>query len=280
MFKRVGSHRKDGWYEIDQTGAVEILSTRRVKNRPLSEAKAASYAAEMTAKRWAKNGEPLIFDVKMRLLDGQHRLRAVVLSGIPLVTYCIFDVEQSVFDTMDQGKARTGSDIAAIRGLKNYSLAAAITGLLVKSRDGQDPVNPAKHLWGWVYDDYVTRNRGVLEESAAFVTKFRKELKPIITLSLAGYVYHVGRAQNPETAPTFIEQLATGANLTKKSAVLYLRNRLMTPVSGKSAPLVHLGRFAVYNLTVKAWCYHRDSLPCTRLALREDERPTMFTKYK
>lgn len=76
---------------------VEIISPEdaqayldnNAKHRPIKEKKVAEYMAEMQDGRWRLNGKTICFDTTGRLLNGQHRLSAVVRSGVSLTTVVV-----------------------------------------------------------------------------------------------------------------------------------------------------------------------------------------------
>ena len=71
-------------------------------NRPLSAAKVAKYAALMKAGAWAYNGEGSISISRTgKLLNGQHRLHAIVNSGVACLMVIAHGVLDSAFATID-----------------------------------------------------------------------------------------------------------------------------------------------------------------------------------
>lgn len=78
-------------------GTVEIISPKEAqaylennaKHRPIKDRKVAEYMAQMVDGRWRLNGKTICFDKDGRLLNGQHRLSAVVRSGVSLTTVVI-----------------------------------------------------------------------------------------------------------------------------------------------------------------------------------------------
>lgn len=62
---------------------------RNAKHRPIKEKKVAEYMAEMREGKWRLNGKTVCFDITGRLLNGQHRLSAVLRSGVPLTTVVV-----------------------------------------------------------------------------------------------------------------------------------------------------------------------------------------------
>lgn len=88
-------------------------------NRSVSDARVTFYSQELIQSRWQLNGESIKFDTDGRLLDGQHRLMAVIKSGVSLKTFVVHGLPTSVFTTIDTGKGRTGRDALKINSVEN-----------------------------------------------------------------------------------------------------------------------------------------------------------------
>ena len=58
-------------------------------NRKLNNRHVELYANEIRSNRWKLNGDAIRLDADGRILDGQHRLHACVLAGIPFQTIVI-----------------------------------------------------------------------------------------------------------------------------------------------------------------------------------------------
>lgn len=54
------------------------------------------YAADMKAGKWSMNGEAIVFDADGNLKDGQHRLMAVVESGVPVLMFVVRGIDPSI----------------------------------------------------------------------------------------------------------------------------------------------------------------------------------------
>lgn len=57
--------------------AADLLS-RNMKNRPVSQQRVRKYMAAMVAGKWLLNGEAIKISIDGRLIDGQHRLKAII----------------------------------------------------------------------------------------------------------------------------------------------------------------------------------------------------------
>ena len=73
---------------IDAAQAQAYLDNN-AKHRPIKDKKVAEYMAEMQNGQWRLNGKTICFDRNGRLLNGQHRLSAVVRSNVPLTTVVV-----------------------------------------------------------------------------------------------------------------------------------------------------------------------------------------------
>ena len=106
--------------------AARWLETKNYEdNRSRSRARVELYARQMRLGNWALNGEALILDTSGMLLNGQHRLAAVILHGRPVTFSVIEGVEQSLFTTMDQAYSRTASAVLKMSGYDRAPRRAA-----------------------------------------------------------------------------------------------------------------------------------------------------------
>ena len=104
-----------------QTSAELGAINRKLNNRHVE-----LYANEIRANRWKLNGDAIRLDADGRILDGQHRLHACVLAGIPFQTIVMTGVEADTFDTMDCGRVRTTSQVLQLADVKYNALIASI----------------------------------------------------------------------------------------------------------------------------------------------------------
>lgn len=108
--------------------AAEWLS-RNTHNRGIKPRVVDKYAAAMSRGEWVLNGEAIKFN-GIELLDGQHRLAAVVASGVTIDSLVVEGLPASVQDSLDHHVPRTLGDVLSLHGEKNASdLASALTNL-------------------------------------------------------------------------------------------------------------------------------------------------------
>lgn len=110
---------------------------RNLKNRNVRPQTVARYARDMKAGKWHLDGTPIKFSADRVLLDGQHRLAAIIESGATITTAVVVGIDPTAQAVMDTGRARTAADMLAINGEKNTTTlaAAARFGLEVERND-------------------------------------------------------------------------------------------------------------------------------------------------
>ena len=93
---------------------------KNVSNRPLKKARIKDYAADMESGKWKQTHEPIAFDWHGNLVDGQHRLKAIIASSKTLSSVLVVrNVDPDTRYYCDQGKSRTPGDHLSISGM-NY----------------------------------------------------------------------------------------------------------------------------------------------------------------
>lgn len=127
--------------EITPQIAERILSKQNGLNRTLRKSHVRLLADEMLSGNWLEfSGETIKFDIDKKLIDGQHRLAAVILYGEPITFDVVYNLEKKVYHKIDQGLKRNGADILNIHGVKNCSSTAAIIkGVLRLRRNEKIP---------------------------------------------------------------------------------------------------------------------------------------------
>ncbi len=217
--------------DIDITSDVETITpetaldwlTANVKNRTVKNSKVARYASDMAKGLWQLNGEPIKFDQDGRLLDGQHRLMAVVESEVTVQSLVVRGLPTESQLTMDQGTARGAGDQAYLAGAiqKNTErVSSAIRCLITWTRGdlfSRAEVSNAEIVqWAEQNQDDVR----FLEELSH---RFKKRSLP--RPSAISAVALVVRWDYPEEADQFLLGLIEGIGLVESDPRLALRNR-------------------------------------------------------
>jgi hypothetical protein len=121
---------------VGPTEARRWLATN-VRNRHLRKAQVTAYARDMAAGRWKFTGESIKFDRDGHLLDGQHRLAAIVQSGVSITMPVMRGLDPDVQHNMDAGIRRKGGDALALDGHKYANTLAAAARLAILWNSGR-----------------------------------------------------------------------------------------------------------------------------------------------
>ena len=110
---------------ITPVKAAEMLAAN-TSNRPLSKSTVRAFAEAMRRGDWLVTHQGIAFDSNGVLVDGQHRLAAIIEADRPVEVTVFTDVEPDSFDVLDTGKRRNAADVLAIEGEKSTTLLAAM----------------------------------------------------------------------------------------------------------------------------------------------------------
>ena len=95
-------------------------------DRPVSKAVVRSFAQAMRRGEWMVTHQGIAFDTRGVLVDGQHRLAAIIEADRPVELTVFTEVGEGTFDVLDAGKRRSAADVLAIEGEKSSTMLAAM----------------------------------------------------------------------------------------------------------------------------------------------------------
>lgn len=116
--------------------AAEMLARNYASNRTISKAHVHELADSMRAGSFdSMNGQTIVVGTDGTLYDGQHRLSAIVETGIGF-EFIVFEADdaEEAYKTIDMGKKRKASDYIT---LKNASECACYGNAMIAFRDGR-----------------------------------------------------------------------------------------------------------------------------------------------
>ncbi len=90
--------------------ALKWLETTNIRNRPVCQNHVNTLARDMKNGQWHPTHEGIAFDPHGVLLDGQHRLWAIVESQTPLDTLVFYNVPKESILVINDGRRRTVVD--------------------------------------------------------------------------------------------------------------------------------------------------------------------------
>lgn len=210
-----------GIITITPEDAAVILDNAAGFNfRTLRAHHARQLAQEMRAGNWRVNGEAIKFDEHGVLIDGQHRLKACVLAGVPLVTWAIHGVPRDV--DMDMGVRRATHDLLTARGEKDSRTLGSSLAALLMIESGVASIGKGSVSYSHQVLACLERHPGVRE----FVCR-RHGFDVFDRPTMFPALWYCFASSDPDKAEVFMLQLKDGVNVQQGSAVLLLRNLLL-----------------------------------------------------
>lgn len=200
--------------------AQDWLNRHNDRNRRIRASHVVTLARAMEHDRWLENGVPIAFSESGRLLDGQHRLHAVIKSGRAQWFSIVRGLPDSAYDTFDQGSVRTTADLLDARGeVSTPTLAAAARLLLIYRQTGHfGELRPAPSR------DEIIRHVAAepeLRESIAIAKPWQQQLR-VMAPSLFTVLYHLCAEKSIEDATHFFGCWATGLGFTGPDDPIYI----------------------------------------------------------
>lgn len=197
---------------------------RNVSNRNVRPARVREYATAMQEDRWVYTADPIRFDEDGRLIDGQHRLMAVVRSGHEVEMHIVRGLARDAQDAVDTGAVRTATDALAVRGLKHGAAMAAtvpIVNWLLKGAEFNASYSRDEIVhWVEVHDGLDQ----VVAEAHRNRTLLPCQLAPY---AAAYYAALQTTADQEATTRFFLEQLVETIGLTTGAPALAVRRYLL-----------------------------------------------------
>jgi len=135
----------ESWFEeITPEKALELLEKQspEVRNRSVSESRVDLMARTIIKGEWKSTHQGIALDSDGFLLDGQHRLWAIVKAKRPIWLLVSRGVSRGDMNVIDRGRSRSMGDILAIDGVKHGAKKAAIMlvlGAFIRGKGDGDP---------------------------------------------------------------------------------------------------------------------------------------------
>jgi len=239
--------------KVDSKRARELLATMR-HNRKVTRTVVEDYARQMREGLWRSTSQGLIIDWNNQLMNGQHRLLAVVESGVTIEVDVTYGEDPENFMVLDKHRKRDLRDDLSIAGVEYPIETSRLYRVyldIIQTKPDRYIAFGARTRWGWKPEtaiDWAKENQAKLIH---VIQKCKqKQAKailrpPAIMMALYYRFYEL----EPEHADEFFGELIKGCGT---GAVGKLRDALeglmMERVRGSSPP-----RYMWAALVIKAW---------------------------
>lgn len=240
--------------------AEELLS-RNTHNRHIRDRHVDALSRDMQNGLWKMTGESIKIAKDGTILDGQHRLLAVVDSGVTIESAVTYNLEIDDQVVMDSGRTRTFGDHLKINGeLYSHEKAALVRKIILWEQSGlRSGVLEATRQE--LLDVFLTE-RDEIEEACIVAVRMSKAVNvPRSILSLAAYLLYKVDAEDAEF---FFARCADGQDLSEGNPIYALRRALQNREYINST----IAAYTIMGLILKAWNAWRDGREVKVLAFR------------
>jgi hypothetical protein len=198
--------------------AAEWLKKNHKKNRKRRMSKVKEYAEAMMKGKWFLAVQVIAFDSNGVLINGQHTLDAVILSGKTIKCIVLMNCSTEAILVLDGGLKRSSDDRFGMAG-RNYpsGCGQTIRRLIAGVKQGSNAITE------FVIDDYMKKYN-----SEVTLIHNLTQTKKYFTASLRAALVRALIAKTPKNKiERFVEVLDTGLMETGENAAILLRNRIL-----------------------------------------------------
>lgn len=236
-------------------------------NRSINDARVDSYAQMMTAGLWLLNGESIKF-CNGKLVDGQHRLLAIIKSGVTIQTQVVRGLPENALITIDSGQPRDVGDVFHFLKIDHADTMAQAIRLIFKIESGFS--GSSKSSAPSVCLEFFKSNERRLLRSYEHVGIVKRGILGRESL----IAWHFTFSKSSDTADEFITALITGENLSRENPIFLMRKILLEDVRS----LRRMKLVVRWALLVKCWnaWLKKEQVPFLRWSPRVEKFPEVL----
>jgi hypothetical protein len=215
-----------------------LRNNARKSNRPIDQGNLCKLLTDVQNDDFTYNGASFVLSTDGDILDGQHRLTAIVQTGVTLVAVIATGVQVKAQRDMDSGKARTLADNLTMDSeLYPSTLAAVLIGLQAWERGERSThqssrgttINTSYHFL-----EKHPETRQIAKEAFTLATK----IPGFGPKPLAQFMWAFDKL-SVRDRKDFFDKLASGAGLPEGDPILQLRNFLQKDAQSAATVTPH-----------------------------------------
>ena len=253
--------------EVTPIAAAELLK-RNTKNRKLKSATAEALSVDVRNGAFLTTHQGIAFNERGELIDGQHRLEAVVLAKRPITVLVSWGWPVTgkfqVMDAVDRGTQRSLADQLSVQhGLDDAKRVVQLVNAIAATCMGSARVFKSTTA-------NVLRVLELFPAEIKWALQFKPEQRGLrlaaVTATLA-LAYGVAKADTED----FYKRLLSGESLAGDNPILHVRNWLLHSGSEEDAVTVR-------NVVANHLVAHAKKQKCTKLLDADDAGMTRILK--
>lgn len=242
---------------ITPAEAAQMLLLNIDNNRPVSISVINQYTNDMLQDKWIQTADSLKFDKQGRLIDGQHRLHAIIKAEVTVEMWVATELDETAVKYIDTGRKRSSIDLLHMKGVGGgyASDISSVTRKIIAWENQRQTVlsnfgqGGGTKLKGSISNhqilEHCENNPGVVVHAIYGKNLYCKTPVKMFSSADLGFLHWLFSQKNSQKASEFLEKLCLKDNVPADSPIACLYNRLLT--SKSLTPLLKL------KLTFHAW---------------------------
>ena len=213
-------------------------------NRPLSDAHVRRIAQQITKGKWRFNGDTIKISDDGQVLDGQHRLWAVIEANKPIDTILVRGVDRQAFTTIDTiRRSRSAADTIALMGVRRHGkIIGGALSWLIRWQRGIDKLNDGLTVIQNYHSSHNRVENSDIEAAfeahphiASAVDRAMK-LRRVCNPSILAFLYYVTANADADLADRFVDTLQNPVSVNESHPFFQFRAFLLNVNAKKREP--------------------------------------------
>lgn len=256
-----------------------------VMNRPVFSNIVDFYAEQMKNGFWTQSGQTISLSKDGVLIDGQHRLLAIIKSNVNIEMNVAKNVPIESFLNYDNLRSRSVNDVFYINGVtdhrhktalihayNNYTRGGAGEAGFYKGEFSAGPRKSAIKLSNQQVIDFYKTHERLITEVSRFCQNCNKKLNILTTSQLGAIIMFLilNKFHDQNYVFSFFEKLHSGE--TSNDSILNLRNRFIQNLSKRD-------KYSSYTklvFIVKLWNAYVKKISIKHFSIQQDEKTPNF----
>lgn len=244
--------------------------TGNTMNRKMDDRTVNYYADQMKKGFWTLSPDAITFSETHKLLNGQHRLRAVVISGKEIFMNVTFNMPEDCFKNIDRPKVRSNGDVLQMHGIKFSRMMSAGISKYHGLINNLSARNTSKNIYNAptsansklsITDILNTYNSmpDVWDETALSADRYYSKFRHFGQSDYLAYIVYLTKwKKHPqEKVNDFFTQLSHGGTYIKNQSIQLLRDKLTENAISKTK-MTGLYRSTIISKTWNAFVTGRE----------------------
>jgi hypothetical protein len=238
--------------------ATQWLRCNRI-NRPVRKNHVVFLSQEILNGHWQVNGQPIVIADNEDVIDGQHRLMAVIEAGQPIKTLVVYGIKPEAFATIDTGVVRSGADALCLHFTEHSQTvvkAVATAVGWVRSLERGTVHHGKRRISNTEIIEYAQSHLSLFAHAEQLLS-FPKDNRPL-SLGVGTACYEIFARKCEDAADAFMSSLYTGEALTREDVEWQLRQSFAKDAQRTTSKLPTIIKV---RMVIKAWNWRRRGMP-------------------